>query len=205
MSLIPQIRVLVNRLPYIDKWQAYQSGRKRVAFLKEVIPKHGVGAEIGVFKGYFSPFLLDLTSPKKLHLIDPWYLLGEEWCWASGSRSTAKALARIVRENSHDLAGGKVVLNIGDDLKVLETFTVGYFDWVYLDTTHSYEQTVKELALLQSRVSRHGVIAGDDWHSDPSHRHHGVCRAVREFAKREGYEIVYSSDADWQWAIKPAA
>lgn len=205
MSLPPPIKLIANRLPYIDKWQAYQSGIKRLAFLEKVIPKNGVGAEIGVFKGYFSPFLLDATVPKKLHLIDPWYLLGEEWGWASGSRSTSRALARIIRKNARDLASGKIVLNIGDDLEVLESFVDGYFDWVYLDTTHSYEQTVKELALLKSRVSRHGLITGDDWHSDPGHRHHGVCRAVREFAEREGYDLVYASDVDWQWALKPAA
>lgn len=93
-------------------------------------------------------------------------------------------------------------MNIGYDLEELENFPNGYFDWVYLDTTHSYKQTARELAILQSRVSRQGLIAGDDWHPDPNHPHHGVYRAVHEFVNREGHELVYSNDADWQWAIK---
>jgi hypothetical protein len=48
-------------------------------FLQRFVPKGLVGAEIGVFKGQFTPTILNVTEPAKLHLIDPWYLLCKEW------------------------------------------------------------------------------------------------------------------------------
>ena len=149
---------------------------ERRNFLERCIPKRGIGAEIGVFKGQFSPILLSVTQPNRLHLVDPWYLLGVEWSWARGNRSTIDALCSILRRFRQDLSSGRVVLNIGDDLDVLRTFPNGYFDWVYLDTTHDYEQTTKELELLKDVVKSGGIIAGDDWVERPSHRHHGDVR-----------------------------
>ncbi len=44
-------------------------GRK---FLLDMLPKHSVGAEIGVHMGGFSQQIIDVISPQELHLIDPW-------------------------------------------------------------------------------------------------------------------------------------
>ena len=68
-------------------------------------------------------------------------------------------------------------------------FPDDFFDWVYLDTTHEYGHTRDELEILRTKVKPSGVIAGDDWHEDPAHLHHGVCRAVREFCDRYGWEL----------------
>jgi hypothetical protein len=84
---------------------------------------------------------------------------------------------------------------------VLPQFPDRYFDWVYIDTLHFYEHTRDELALLKTKVKVDGVIAGDDWLPDPSHRHHGVCRAVTEFVQAEPYELIYADEQDLQWAI----
>jgi hypothetical protein len=39
--------------------------------------KGSVCAEIGVWKGDYSDLILTITSPKKLHLIDPWEFQSE--------------------------------------------------------------------------------------------------------------------------------
>lgn len=176
--------------------------KSRRLFLEQYIPPGGVGAEIGVFKGQFTRILFEATRPQRLHLIDPWYLLGVEWPWARGNRSTTDALCSIIRRFKHQLASGQIVLNVADDLELLPTFPDGYFDWVYLDSTHAYEQTVSELALLKRKVKTGGVISGDDWREDPSHKHHGVCKAVREFVQQEPFDVLYASPRDKQWAIR---
>jgi hypothetical protein len=43
----------------------------RVGFLERTVPKEGVGAEVGVHKGHFTPVLLEIARPSKLHIIDP--------------------------------------------------------------------------------------------------------------------------------------
>jgi hypothetical protein len=36
------------------------------------LPKEGIGAEVGVWKGDFAANLLQRTKPRRLYLIDPW-------------------------------------------------------------------------------------------------------------------------------------
>jgi len=174
----------------------------RAGFLRRVLPAGGVGVELGVYKGFLSRVLLDVLDPVELHLIDPWFLLGEKWVLPEGDQSTVEALVAAVRRVGPELVSGRAVLHIGSDLDVLPGFADGFFDWAYVDSVHSYEQASRELALLALKVRPGGVIAGDDWSADPGHPFHGVCRAVREFVGRDGFELVYADDAsDCQWAV----
>jgi len=176
--------------------------QKRIQFVAHVLPKKGIGAELGVYKGQFSPLLLKHTEATQLHLIDPWFLLTARWQWAGGNQSTVDALIKILRAFKKEIEKQRVFVHVGDDLKVLLTFPDRYFDWVYIDSSHSYEHTIKELQLLTSKVKHDGVIAGDDWQPELSHRHHGVYRAVNEFVESENYRIIYSNKENLQWAIK---
>ena len=191
-----------KKLSRVEAALARRRGSVRARFLAEVIPKGGIGAEIGVYKGHFTRFLLDGAAPEQLHLIDPWYLLGETWEWADGNQSTIDALVGVLRSYAIELIGGRAVLHVGYDLDVLPTFPDHFFDWVYLDSSHEYEHSVRELELLAMKVKAGGVIAGDDWQTDPAHVHHGVCRAVRELIAREPYDLMYANDTDKQWAIR---
>jgi hypothetical protein len=76
-----------------------------------------------------------------------------------------------------------------------------YFDWIYLDSTHSYEGTVKELDLIRTKLKRGAILAGDDWHDDPAHRHHGITKAVLEAVSRGEYEEISRFPA-LQWAVR---
>lgn len=175
----------------------------RAKFLEDVIPKNSVGAELGVYKGEFTKLILEIARPRRLHLIDPWWLLGKkEWAWAKGNKSIIEAFVNVIRSFEEELIAGQVIINIGFDLEILPSFPDDYFDWVYLDTTHDYEHTKQELDLLKEKVKDDGLITGDDWHPDPDHRHHGVYEAVNEFTQRNPYEIVYLSDEFGQWCIR---
>jgi hypothetical protein len=170
--------------------------------LKPYLKENAVAAELGVLKGDFSRAILQSWKPAKLHLVDPWYLLGPEWSWEKGDRSTMHALIGILKDYEKELISGQVVLNIALDQDFLATLPDGYFDWIYLDTTHEYDQTKLELQLLQKKVKASGVIAGDDWRPDPAHPHHGVYKAVQELIAEGKYEILYSDTENVQWAIR---
>lgn len=174
----------------------------RTPFVRTVIPKGGVGAELGVFRGHFSSVLHQHAEPIRLHLIDPWYLLTPEWHWGTGDRSTVNAVRRILKQWKSEIEDGSVVVHIGDDRDVLWSFDDESLDWAYIDSSHAYEHTLDELRILDAKLRPGGVIAGDDWHPDPSHRHHGIHRAVCEFAADRGFDLVYADEADHQWAIR---
>lgn len=53
-----------------DKYWQYKIGRleaKRGLLIDTYLPKGGVGAELGVFKGHFSRVLLNRAKSKELH------------------------------------------------------------------------------------------------------------------------------------------
>jgi SAM-dependent methyltransferase len=142
------------------------------------------------------------VQPDKLHLIDPWYLLGKRWPWASTHQSTFKALRNILYWFEDDLANGKIVLHVGFDEPVLQAFPDKYFDWVYLDTTHEEEHTRRELEILGRKVKDGGLILGDDWFEDPGHMFHGQLKAIQDFCQTIGAELKYASNIDHQWALR---
>src|SRR5262249_8240977 len=105
------VRSTIRRFAaYLRNWdrngpeRAGQRARniQRIALLSRFIAPGGVGVELGVPKGYFSPVLLEGLAPEKLYLIDPWYLQGKEWTWGEGNRRAVDALGRILLD-----AGGR--------------------------------------------------------------------------------------------------
>ncbi|MBW4622523.1 MAG: class I SAM-dependent methyltransferase [Cyanosarcina radialis HA8281-LM2] len=172
-------------------------GLRRKLFEK-VIPKGGVGVELGVYKGTLSKYILSANQPQCLHLVDPWWKYKSDWHWAIGDTSTVRSFASIVLSLQQEISAGKVEIHINGSKEVLKSFDNGYLDWAYVDSTHAYEQTKDELALLKDKVKPSGIIAGDDWQKDPSHRHHGVYRAVNEFLACEPtYQLIFQEGTQW--------
>lgn len=211
-------KIIKNSLPYryyisnlnrkrnstINYWKSEvkRLDKLRGDVIEKYVPKGGIGAEIGVYKGHFSRVLLNRTNPKELHLIDPWYLLTARWNWGPENRSTVDALSDILQKNKKKIEEKVVFIHINDSVKILDEFPDDYFDWVYIDSTHKYEQTIKELDLSSKKVKASGIICGDDWSPDPNHRHHGVYKAVNEFIVKNDYKLLYANDENLQWFIK---
>ena len=182
-------------------------GRPRREDVLKLLPKESVGAEIGVFKGEFTAHILRTVEPQELHLIDAWWLMYGEYYpdWGPytefGKLKTYDAFEhahRTVRRLDRRRAA---IFHVADDLACLGQFPDRYFDWVYLDTSHDYAHTRKELTVLQRKVKMGGLIVGDDWQPDASHLHHGLCLAVREFCHSEDWELIHV-DSFGQWGIR---
>lgn len=195
-------RRMVRRSETIqDAYEGLKNARRRPVLIS-LIPAGGTAAELGVHKGHLTPGLIAWLKPEKLYVVDPWYLLGPSWEWAAGDKSTVNALARTIRKIRPAIETGQAKVVVEDDIVFLDGLPDGTLDWVYLDSSHMYDHTVKELDLLVRKVKQGGVIAGDDWQPDPSHRHHGVCKAVREFEAAGRLEIFYSDPGNHQWATR---
>lgn len=170
----------------------------RAKIFNEVIPKYGIGVELGVYKGTLSKFILSTNQPRRLHLVDPWWKYAASWHWAIGDRSTVRSLGALIIALEDEIASGRVEIHIETSQSALEAFEDNYLDWAYVDSTHDYEQTKIELALLNRKVKPRGIIAGDDWRENPKHIHHGVYRAVQEFLIEEpSYRLVFQEQDQW--------
>ncbi len=150
--------------------------------LLEQLPKNAIIAEVGVAKGRFSEKILNITRPKTLHLIDSWQskLFGN------------KARTLVQDRFKKQIELGIVKVRHGCSTDVLFSFPDKYFDWVYLDTDHTYTTTHKELELCRQKVKPGGIIAGHDY--TPRHYRNGnvfgVAEAVNEFCFKHSWKFV---------------
>ncbi len=148
------------------------------------MPKDAVCAEIGVNEGEFSEQILQITNPIKLHLID---------AWGNPERYHDGLKLQVHDKFEKEINLGKVVINVGYSTDVLKNMPDHYFDWVYLDTDHSYAVTAAELNILKDKVKPGGIIAGHDyiignWAGDVRY---GVIEAVHELCVTADWEIVF--------------
>lgn len=152
--------------------------------LLKLLPKNAVCSEIGVNEGEFSKEILDATAPQKFHLVDAW---GDAARYHDG-------LKLMVREKfNKEISTGQVEVNVGFSTDKLKEFSDHYFDWVYLDTDHSYAVTAAELKILKDKVKPGGIIAGHDyivgnWVGDCRY---GVIEAVHELCVYDNWELIY--------------
>lgn len=151
--------------------------------LLDNLPKHAVVAEIGVDTGEFSEAILKYNNPKKLHLIDAW----------ASSRYHKGKRDFVVDRFSSAIADGQVVLHEGYSTDRAVDFPDGYFDWIYIDTDHSYKTTLAELELYRTKVKPNGYIAGHDFiiGNWTGLVRYGVIDAVYEFCIKYNWELVY--------------
>lgn len=168
---------------------------ERKELIRYLLPKNGVGAEIGVFSGLFSRELARITQPKKLYLVDAWHLKHGErfaWCGPYGADGAIETNAALEAAKARTLfMGDKVETVISFSLDWLNAIPNDFLDWAYLDTSHKYEDTKAELLSLSRKITSAGVIMCDDCVVNRASPRHGVFLAVTEFVKTSPFEIVF--------------
>ncbi len=155
----------------------------RIDLLKQ-LPKKKIVAEIGVDKGDYSRIIYETCLPAKLHLIDAWQ---DQNRYHKGLKANVEAMF------NEEISDQKIQIDVGLSTHVLPTFPDGYFDWVYLDTDHTYETTMCELNILSSKVKSNGIIAGHDYSLGNwiNGYRYGVIEAVNEFCVKNNWEMIF--------------
>lgn len=149
--------------------------------LIDILPKQGIAAEFGVANGDFSKKILNINNPRNLHLIDIW-----------NSERYGENLYQEVNSKFHtEQKEGKVIIHRRESLDALERFPDSFFDWIYIDTDHSYELTREELKLSAPKIKPGGFIAGHDYQQGNwvSQYRYGVMEAVSDFCHESNWEI----------------
>jgi hypothetical protein len=158
----------------------------RVELLK-LIPKGGVCAEIGVFRGEFAQWIADIVQPSVLYLIDPWespmgWFLDGEWMNCPGEESLQIVRAKFA-------ADGRVVIIRDSSPGALPG--IPPLDFAYIDGDHHYESVLADLEAVLPRMNPGGWICGHDYCEIFDH---AVPRAVSEFCSRYGLRIDILTD-----------
>jgi hypothetical protein len=202
-EVVPSLSAL--SLPHADGEMKRLGKRKRIL---RYARRAGVGLELGVFRGLFSEALAQELQPRTFYLVDPWTKLGERFPWRPDSPLTLEG--KLTTAGALDDAKKKLARFPNVNARFIEDYSIHFltdttetFDWIYIDTTHRYVDTIKELRLAAQRLHPDGVIMGDDWQPDPSDRHHGVFVAINQFIKETDFVLV-SAGLALQWCIRRA-
>ena len=162
--------------------------------LLSLVPRGSVCAEIGVWKGDLSAWILKPVEPVKLHLIDPWrFEPSPEYrrAWYGGSVATSQVdMDRIhdsvVRRFGPEVADGRVEIYRATSMEAAPRFEDGSLDWIYIDGNHRYEFVRDDLEAYERKVKEGGLITGDDY-TRPGWWEDGVRRAVDQFVAERGW------------------
>ena len=148
-----------------------------------LMPSNGIVAEVGVDEGNYSEEILSITQPKILYLIDA-------WCSKRYGDNKFNTVQNRFRE---EVDRGQVVIKRGISWEQLQKLPDSYFDWIYLDTSHTYEDTAKELEVSRIKVKPDGVISGHDYTIGNIKKAlpYGVIQAVNEFCINHDWEMIY--------------
>jgi hypothetical protein len=189
-----KIREYEERFPFPENLRRTEPRK----WLTRFMPKKCVGAEVGVFRGHFSEVLCQQLRPKRFYLIDQWTLRGEFFGFSTAytnyntlptSVARHEATLRVARHYPVDyrIIEARIPEN---QLDITETL-----DWVYLDASHRIQDTYDSLCFLDRILSADGVIAGDDYWSNPNGQHYGVMLAVHEFIRDYRYQLIAAGPA----------
>lgn len=159
--------------------------KTRIEFL-ESLDKGLVIAELGVFKGDFSKMIYDICQPKQLYLVDLF-----EGNVQSGDVNgenievyQATKLLRIVEEKFASVP--YVFIKKRDSVEFLKSFPDQCFDLIYIDSSHQYEHTKKELVEALRVIKKGGIIAGHDYNEL---YFKGVFDAANEFVAENNFSL----------------
>ena len=158
--------------------------RNQLPILLKFLGLNGTGVEIGVASGDFSLCILENSNISHLVSIDPWSdkhdgfkdqnAADEAYNKTIERLSKFKERSRIIRDTA-EVASNQI---IDDSL-----------DFVYIDSSHTYEATRKEIELYWPKLKVGGILAGHDYCNGPD-----IQRAVQELATSQDKEIFTTID-----------
>lgn len=112
--------------------------------LYQILPKNGVIAELGVARGRNAKSMI-CCEPSQFHLFD------------GDLKRIPLSDMKLLEEST------SIHYHEGNDLDTLQQIPDHFFDWVYLDSSHTYDHTWKELQMLKDKIKPDGFICGHNY------------------------------------------
>lgn len=155
-------------------------------FVKDNYQKEDlIGVEVGVFTGTNAIYLLNYLPIKRLYLVDnykPYWDKGNEH-YTQDQMNSFHATMMMTVVDTHF---GFVMPIIHDSVWAAKLFSDNYFDFVYIDAGHQYDEVMSDMNAWWPRCKSGGVFGGHDYGTVNGDE---VKRAVNDFLKEKGIPI----------------
>jgi predicted O-methyltransferase YrrM len=141
-----------------------------------------IGAEIGVFAGYYSEILCQEIPGLKLFAIDTW----ENY---KRYRNHKNEMAEAYKTAQTKLVAYNCTLIKSYSMDAVKNFPDESLDFVYIDSNHLYSWVKQDIEEWTKKVRIGGIVAGHDYYVTPYNKITGVITAVDEYVKKTGYKL----------------
>jgi hypothetical protein len=149
--------------------------RGEIAALANDLNLTGRAVELGVWRGEFAEANLNKWRGQMYYMVDLWKrsdcVGGNTSACVYGSnvsdggraeRDFDKMYTRLRLERHRSFAG-RYELVQSSTLEAARRFPDGFFDWIYLDATHTYAEARRDLEAWYPKVKLGGLISGHDY------------------------------------------
>jgi len=137
------------------------------------------GAEIGVYKGYYSEVLLDNIPGLELLCID-------SWCLNEARRNAYE----VARKALSKYKGAKIIKSTS--VEAAKNVPNESLDFVFIDAAHDYQSVKTDIETWTPKVKKGGIVSGHDYL--PGRRTVQVIEAVDEYVKEHNLKLLLT---DW--------
>jgi len=153
-----------------------------------------IGAELGIWKGKMSEFLLkreDLT----LYMVDSW--LAVKGLEDRGFTEDEQARNRLDALRRTDFANDRrIVMHMDSEVAAL-TMPEESLDFVFIDADHSYGGVKKDIRVWLPKLKRGALLSGHDYDNPNERNGREVKRAVDEAVAENGWRLKIGADSTW--------
>lgn len=150
-------------------------------------------AEVGVWQGIMSRWLLTCMPYATVHLIDPWSqgVPGTPWYdkgdrFAKNSQLQHNVHFELVRRLCEQYKPRAIQHRL-PSVEAAKLFTDGSLDVVFIDAAHVYEEVKRDIFSWVKKVRPGGYLSGHDY--KPDGKYFDLPKAVREATKELGLKI----------------
>ena len=181
----------------------YIRSRNELPFILNSRKLNGEGAEIGVFKGAFSEYLLRHWNGRKLFSVDPWREFGDEYSDICNLKQEEHNRVHDDVKQKLSAFGDRSVVFRGTSEEFCQTVSAQQLDFAYIDAQHHYEAAKQDINLWYPKIRPGGILAGHDYlDGDFDEGRFGVKSAVDEFVREKGLTLLVSKEPEWpSWFI----
>jgi hypothetical protein len=162
------------------------------------IDKKMVGLEIGCYRGDGANWLLNTFPNLTLHGIDP-YLPYLDWNGCTNCSEQDTSNGKTVEDQANDALrkhkeSGRFILNKKTSDNAVSDYSDNFFDFIFIDGLHTYDQVLIDCKNYYSKVKSGGIFAGHDY---------GTIREVRNavdvFSNLQNKNVIQIPTDAWYW------